>query len=150
MPRGRRRLPVEHLAGADVILHAGDLMERAVLEALQALGPPVHAVRGNVDDAWLQARLPLELTLELAGVRVGIVHDAGPAKGRLARLRLRFPDVDAVIFGHSHIPLHEVDADGFQIFNPGSATDRRRQPVHTMGFARIVDRKITFDLTELV
>ncbi len=80
MPRGRRRLPVEHLAGADVILHAGDLMERSVLEELQALGPPVYAVQGNVDDRWLRERLPLERTLELAGVRVGMIHDAGAAK----------------------------------------------------------------------
>jgi uncharacterized protein len=149
MPRGRRRLPVEQLACADVILHAGDLMERSVLEALQALGPPVHAVWGNVDDAWLRAHLPEQLTLELDGVRLGMVHDAGPAKGRLARLRRRFPDADAVVFGHSHIPLHETGADGFQIFNPGSATDRRRQPAHTMGWGRIEHRKITFDLTEV-
>ena len=149
MPRGRRRLPVEHLVGADAILHAGDLMERAVLEELQALGPPVHAVQGNVDDRWLQERLPLQRTLEFAGVRIGMIHDAGPAKGRLTRLKRAFPDVDAVIFGHSHIPLHETDADGFQIFNPGSPTDKRRQPTHTMGLARIEDRKMTFDLLDL-
>jgi putative phosphoesterase len=149
MPRGQRRLPVEHLVGADVILHAGDLMERSVLEELQALGPPVHAVRGNVDDGWLQARLPLQRTLELAGVRVGMVHDAGPASGRLARLKRRFPDADAVVFGHSHIPLHETDAHGFQIFNPGSPTEKRRQPRHTLGLARIEHRKITFDLLYL-
>lgn len=149
MPRGRRRLPVEHLVGADAILHAGDFMERSVLEELQALGPPVHAVCGNVDDAWLQARLPLQRTLEFAGVRIGMVHDAGPASGRLARMRRRFPDQAAVIFGHSHIPLHETGADGFQIFNPGSPTDKRRQPHHTLGLARIEDRKITFDLIQL-
>ena len=149
MPRGRRRLPVEHLVGADAILHAGDLMERAVLEELQALGPPVHAVQGNVDDRWLQERLPLQRTLEFAGVRIGMIHDAGPAKGRLTRLKRGFPDVDAVIFGHSHIPLHETDADGFQIFNPGSPTDKRRQPHGTLGLARIEHRKITFDLLEL-
>lgn len=149
MPRGKRRLPVEHLAGADAILHAGDLMERSVLAELQALGPPVHAVRGNVDDGWLMARLPLQRTLEFEGVRIGMLHDAGPRDGRLARLRRRFPDEDAVIFGHSHIPLHEIAADGFQIFNPGSATDKRRQPTHTMGLARIEHRKITFDLLDL-
>jgi putative phosphoesterase len=149
MPRGKRRLPVEHLAGADAILHAGDLMERSVLEALQALGPPVHAVRGNVDDGWLQARLPLQRTLEFEGVRIGMLHDAGPRAGRLQRLRRRFPDEDAVIFGHSHIPLHETADDGFQIFNPGSATDRRRQPRHTMGFARVEQRRVTFELVDL-
>jgi putative phosphoesterase len=149
MPRGTRRLPVERLLGVDAILHAGDFMERSVLAALQALGPPVHAVRGNVDDAWLQARLPLQRTLELGGVRIGMVHDAGAAAGRLARMRRRFPDEHAVIFGHSHIPLHETAADGFQIFNPGSATDKRRQPRHTMGYAHIEDGAIRFELVAL-
>ena len=120
-----------------------------MLEELQGLGPPVHAVRGNVDDNWLQARLPLQRTLEFEGVRIGMLHDAGPAAGRLARMRRRFPDEDAVIFGHSHIPLHETAADGFQIFNPGSPTERRGQPTHTLGLARIEDRKITFDLIDL-
>jgi putative phosphoesterase len=149
MPRGARRLPVEHLEGADVILHAGDLMERSVLEALQALGPPVHAVRGNVDSAWLQARLPLQRTLEFEGVRIGMLHDAGPAAGRLERLRRRFPDEHAVIFGHSHIPLHETAPDGFQIFNPGSPTEKRRQPRHTMGLAHIRDGRVTFEVVDL-
>ena len=149
MPRGHRRLPVERLAGADAILHAGDLMERSVLAELQALGPPVHAVRGNVDDGWLQARLPLQCTLELEGVRIGMLHDAGPKDGRLARLRRRFPDANAVIFGHSHIPLHETAGDGFQIFNPGSPTEKRRQSTHTMGLARIDGGSIVFELIDL-
>jgi predicted phosphodiesterase len=102
-----------------------------------------------VDDRWLQARLPLECTLELEGVRIGMLHDAGPKGGRLARLRRRFPDADAVVFGHSHIPLHETADDGFQIFNPGSATDRRRQPTHTMGLARIDGATIAFELVDL-
>src|SRR3954447_13228077 len=143
MPRGPRRLPdacVERLKASDVIVHAGDLMEREVLEALQALGPPVYAVRGNVDSSWLQARLPLMRTVEFDGVRIGMVHDAGAKQGRLERMRRRFPDTHAVIFGHSHIPLHEA-ADGFQIFNPGSPTEKRRQPEHTMGIATITDRK---------
>ena len=151
MPRGSRRLPdacVERLRAADAILHAGDLMAREVLEALQTLGPPVHAVRGNVDSSWLIARLPLMLTVELDGVRVGMVHDAGPRPGRMLRLRRSFSDAQAVVFGHSHIPLHEED-DGFQIFNPGSPTERRRQPEHTMGIATIVNGKITFDLISL-
>ncbi len=119
-----------------------------MLEALQALGPPVHVVRGNVDSSWLIARLPLMRTVELDGVKVGMVHDAGPAAGRLARMRRRFPDCAAVVFGHSHIPLHEAE-NGFQIFNPGSPTERRRQPEHTMGIATIEDGKISFDLISL-
>jgi hypothetical protein len=146
MPRGNRRLPLERLQAADAILHAGDLMEREVLEELQGLGPPVHAVRGNVDSSWLQARLPLQLTVTFEGVDVAMLHDAGPARGRLERMRRRFPEAQAVVFGHSHIPLHERDESGFQIFNPGSPTERRRQPRHTMGIATVEHRKITFDL----
>ena len=151
MPGRNRALPdacVERLKQADAILHAGDLMELEVLEALQALGPPVYAVRGNVDGWELQARLPQLRTVELEGVRIGMVHDAGPATGRLLRMRRRFPDAHAVVFGHSHIPLHE-EQDGFQIFNPGSPTDRRRQPRHTMGLATVDGDTLTFELIAL-
>jgi putative phosphoesterase len=148
LPRGKRRLPVERLAGTDAILHAGDLMELAVLQELQALGPPVYAVRGNVDSHELIARLPLMRTVQFEGVGIGLVHDAGPSKGRLERMRRRFPDARAVVFGHSHIPLHER-AEGFEIFNPGSPTERRRQPRHTMGLAHIEDTELTFELIAL-
>jgi putative phosphoesterase len=152
LPRGARRLPdecVARLKSADAILHAGDLMETSVLEALQALGPPVHAVRGNVDSADLQARLPAARVVDADGARIAMLHDAGPATGRLARMRRRFPDAHAVVFGHSHIPLHEADADGFQIFNPGSPTERRRQPRHTMGIATARDGRVVFELLTL-
>jgi putative phosphoesterase len=151
MPRGNRRLPgacVERLKEADAILHAGDFMELEVLEAIQALGPPVHAVRGNVDSSQLIARLPLIRTVQLENARIGMVHDAGPAHGRLARMRMRFPDAHAVVFGHSHIPLHESN-DGFQIFNPGSPTERRRSPHHTMGIATVEGDTISFELVTL-
>jgi putative phosphoesterase len=148
LPRGTRRLPdecVERMRGADAILHAGDFLELEVLESLQALGPRVHAVRGNGDSSELQARLPLTTTVTAGGVTLAMIHDAGPAKGRLNRLRRRFPDAAAVVFGHSHIPLHE-EFGGFQIFNPGSPTDRRRQPAHTMGIATVEDGTVRFDL----
>jgi hypothetical protein len=152
MPRGARRLPdacVERLRAADAILHAGDFMEASVLEAITELGPPVHAVRGNVDSSELQARLPLMRTVAASGVRIGMVHDAGPAAGRLQRMRRRFPDAQAVVFGHSHIPLHEQHG-GFQIFNPGSPTERRRSPRHTMGIATVAaDSTLTFELIAL-
>ena len=148
LPRRGRALPVDRLRDADAILHAGDLMEASVLEELEALGPPVHAVRGNVDSAQLQARLPLTRIVEAAGARIAMIHDAGPAAGRLDRMRRRFPDADAVVFGHSHIPLHE-ERDGFAIFNPGSPTDRRRSPHHTMGVATVDHAQITFELLEL-
>ena len=149
LPRGARRLPVDHLQHADAILHAGDFMELSVLHELQALGKPVHAVRGNVDSHELIVRLPLQRTVRFGDVQIGMVHDAGPAKGRLERLRRRFPDADAVVFGHSHIPLHERGAGGFQIFNPGSPTERRRQPRHTLGLAHIDGRTLTFELIAL-
>ena len=151
LPRGGRVLPaacLERLRGADGILHAGDLMELSVLAELDAIGPPVHAVRGNVDSAELQARLPLTRIVQVEGARIAMVHDGGPAQGRLDRLRRRFPEADAVVFGHSHIPLHE-ERDGFAIFNPGSPTERRRSPRHTMGIATVSDGRVTFELIDL-
>ncbi len=151
MPRGARRLPnacQRHLRRADLIIHAGDLSTLAVLEALESHGPVV-AVHGNVDDADVRQRLPRERSVEVNGVRIGLVHDAGPSRGRIMRLRRRFPDADAVVFGHSHIPLHEQGEDGFQIFNPGSPTERRRAPAHTMGLARVSGGQITFELVTL-
>lgn len=151
MPRGSRRLPdgcVERLRAADLILHAGDLVGSDVLQEIEALGPRVAAVHGNMDGSELRRRLPAERTLEADGARIGLVHDAGSARGRLARLRRRFPDADAVVYGHSHIPLHE-EAGGFQIFNPGSPTDRRRQPRHTMGLARVGAGRVVFEVVAL-
>jgi uncharacterized protein len=149
LPRGNRKLPEACLARlheAELVLHAGDISTVDVLEQLSALGPPLVAVHGNVDEVALSERLPAQLELELAGARVAMTHDAGPAQGRLARMRRRFPRADAVIFGHSHIPLHEAEAtEGFQIFNPGSPTDRRRQPRFTMGLARVEDGAIAFE-----
>jgi uncharacterized protein len=152
LPRGLRALPaayVERLRLADLVLHAGDFVERAALDELEALGPPVLAVHGNRDSTELRALLPAERIAEVGAARVGLIHDAGPARGRLERLRLRFPGCGAVVFGHSHIPLHETARDGFQIFNPGSPTDRRRQPAHTMGLADVAEGRVTFELVTL-
>jgi uncharacterized protein len=151
MPRGDRRLPEEcvaRLRAADLIVHAGDLVTMDVLRQLQAYGPVV-AVHGNVDDAEVRAALPPTATVEADGRRIAVVHDAGPAKGRLARMQARFPDADAVVFGHSHIPLHEIGPDGFQLFNPGSPTERRRAPHRTMGIARAGRDGLTFELIQL-
>jgi uncharacterized protein len=152
LPRGSRRLPdrcLELLRGADVILHAGDVSAAGVLSELRALGPPVHAVHGNVDEPAVVAELPADLVLELGGVRIAMLHDSGPAAGRMARMRRRFPDAHAVVFGHSHIPLHETGPDGLQLFNPGSPTDRRRQPFHTMGLAEARAGAVRFELVTL-
>jgi len=148
LPRGDRRLPdacVERLRAADLILHAGDLMRLAVLRELESYGRVV-AVHGNVDDGPVRAALPALTSIDVQALRIGLVHDAGPAKGRLARLRRRFPGADAVVFGHSHVPLHEWLSDGFQIFNPGSPTERRTAPCHTMGIATVSGGRLTFEL----
>jgi putative phosphoesterase len=152
LPKGTRRIPracLERLRGADAILHAGDLIGLGVLRELEALGPPVHAVHGNVDGPELRLLLPATRVVEAAGARIAMIHDAGPAQGRLARMRRRFPDADAVVFGHSHLPLHEVAKDGFAIFNPGSPTERRRAPRHTMGLAIAVAGRVRFELVAL-
>lgn len=153
LPRGARRLPddcVRRLRAADLILHAGDFVSVAVLAGLEALGPPLAAVHGNVDEPDVVRRLPTARVVDAGGARIAMVHDAGAAAGRLERMRRRFPDADAVVFGHSHIPLHETDFDaGFQIFNPGSPTDRRRQPRHTMGLCRADGGELGFEIVDL-
>jgi putative phosphoesterase len=151
MPRGGRAIPVaclQRMREADAILHAGDLVALEVLELLESLGPPVHAVHGNVDDLDVRMRLPAVRVVEAEGARIVMTHDGGPAHRRLDRLRARFPDADAVVFGHSHLPLHE-ERDGFHIFNPGSPTERRRAPSHTMGLATARGGGLRFELVEL-
>jgi putative phosphoesterase len=131
---GRRRLPdavYAALRDADVVLHCGDVTESGLLDEL-ATYAPVHAVLGN-NDSTLGGTLPKQLVLDLAGVRVGMVHDSGLTKGRAARVRRMFPDCDVVCFGHSHAPVDEEGIDGQRLFNPGSPTQRRRQPHPSFG-----------------
>jgi putative phosphoesterase len=124
---------VAECLAADLVVHTGDVADMAGLRALGAMGRPVVAVHGNADDTEVRAELPAVAEVELpGGRRLGLVHIGGPEKGRLARMRKRFPDCTAVAFGHSHIPLLARADDGFMILNPGSATDRRRQPRHSM------------------
>lgn len=137
MGRGRpgRRLPpacVEAIRAADLVIHAGDWSDLVTVGLVRGLGTPLAGVHGNVDDAGVVAALPATAEVEADGVRIGVVHDAGPAAGRLARMRRRFPGARGVVFGHSHIPLLEREDDGFFILNPGSPTERRRSPRHTM------------------
>jgi putative phosphoesterase len=122
---------VERLRAADLILHAGDLVSIAFLDELLSLGPPVNAVHGNMDDAVLRATLPGERVVAAGGARIAMLHDAGPAAGREARLASRFPDCAAVVYAHTHLP----QVERFQhlwILNPGSPTERRRAPFHSM------------------
>jgi uncharacterized protein len=151
LPRGARRIPhncLERLASADLILHAGDFVSVETLAQIEDIGPPLAAVYGNVDAEGVRRRLPVTRTVDAGGVQIGIIHDAGMSRGRVERMRAAFPDAAAVVYGHSHIPSHEV-SDGFQLFNPGSPTDRRRQPQHTMGLARVEEGRVSFELIAL-
>jgi putative phosphoesterase len=147
MPRGSRRLPprcVELLAAAEATIHAGDFFDLSVLEEVEAICPVVYAVHGNVDSAVLRQRLPEVEEIRLGERTVAVVHDAGSAPGRLRRLRARFPAADAVVFGHSHLPLREAEGD-FQIFNPGSPTERRRAPRRSMGLLEVERDRLVFE-----
>ena len=154
LPRGGRRLPdacVERIAAADLLLHAGDLMTVEVLRELEAIGPPLAAVHGNMDTGELRRLLPSERVVEAGGARIAMVHDAGPRAGRLDRMRRRFGDrADAVVFGHSHLPLHERAPDGFQIFNPGSPRSAAARPRTPWGSPAIEGGTLEFELIELI
>ena len=134
IPRGNRRLSKAcstQLSKADLILHAGDLASVAFLAELNSLGPPVNAVHGNADEPALQRALPEHRVVSLGGWRVGIVHDAGAASGREARLISAFPGCAAIVYGHTHVPqIHPQD--GVWILNPGSPTERRRAAPRAM------------------
>jgi uncharacterized protein len=140
-PRRWRRCPptvAHYLRSADLILHAGDVCTADVLDELSDYAP-VRVVLGNNDGPDVAAwGAPETLEFDLAGLAAAMIHDSGPAAGRSARLRRRFPAAQLVLFGHSHIPLDLAD-DGIRIFNPGSPTDRRRQPEGTFGLLHIDD-----------
>jgi putative phosphoesterase len=151
LPRGSRALPddcVRLLRGADLVLHGGDFVSVEFLEELRKLGPPVEGVCGNMDESALKAALPRQRVVEVDGLRIGMVHDAGPRAGREARLAGRFADCEAVVYGHTHVP----QVERFQhlwVLNPGSPTDRRRAPVHTMLVLSIRGGRITPELVTL-
>lgn len=144
-PRFWKRCPpavARHLDGVDLILHAGDVCRAEVLDELATFAP-VRVVLGNNDGPDVAAwGAPETLSLDLDGLRVAMVHDSGPRTGRLPRLRQRFPEADLVVYGHSHIPM-DLAEGGFRVFNPGSPTDRRREPSGTMGMLDILDGRLT-------
>lgn len=131
----------DRLRGVDLILHAGDVCTAPVLDELSTFAP-VHVVLGNNDGPDVAAwGAPETLELDLAGVRVAMIHDSGPAAGRSRRMRRRFPAADLVVFGHSHIPM-DLTENGLRIFNPGSPTDKRRQPQGTLGVLELAEGRI--------
>jgi putative phosphoesterase len=151
LPRGARRLPeacLERLRGADLILHGGDFSALSVLEELRRLGPPVQAVYGNADDPALRELLPKELVVEAGGARIGVAHIPGPALGREERLVRRFPGCHAVLFGHTHLPLVELHGEVW-LLNPGSPTERRRGPYHSMLLLEVAGGAIRPELVRL-
>jgi uncharacterized protein len=151
LARGGRRLPdrcVALLQSADLVLHGGDVVAASELRELEALGPPITAVHGNMDDAALRAELPASRIVETGGVRIGLVHDAGPRAGREARLLKRFPGCDAVVYGHTHLP-QVAREHGVWILNPGSPTERRRAPTRTLLLLRVGDGRLEPELVHL-
>jgi uncharacterized protein len=148
MPRRTRTLPeglISHLQRADLILHAGDLMDPSLLEELAGYAP-TRAVRGNLDPP--ETGLPETLEFEFGGVRVAMTHDSGTKRGRRSRMQRRFPEARVVVFGHSHIPWLE-DQDGLLLLNPGSPTDRRRQPDHTFALLQAEDGEVMAEVLAL-
>ncbi|HYQ75237.1 MAG TPA: metallophosphoesterase [Cellulomonas sp.] len=139
VPRRARDLPPvvwDAVDAADVVLHAGDWVDVALLDALEARARRVVGCWGNNDGADLRARLPEVARAELGGVRFAVVHETGQAAGREARCAAAYPDADVLVFGHSHIPWDTVAPGGLRLLNPGSPTDRRRQPAGTYLTAR--------------
>jgi putative phosphoesterase len=150
LPRGTRRLPdacVQQLEQADLILHGGDFVTATVLEELGAYGR-VDAVFGNMDEPALKETLPKERVVEVGGARIGMVHIPGPHARRSERLRARFPDCDAVVYGHTHVP-ELTRHEGVWILNPGSPTERRRAPLHSLLVLEVDDGTIEPRLIEL-
>jgi len=131
IPTKARDLPVElwtAIEAADVVIHAGDWVDVSLVDQLESEAGRLIGVCGNNDHGPLRQRLPLEASAEIEGVRFGVVHETGPAAGRESRCSRRYPDLDVLVFGHSHIPWDTSAATGLRLLNPGSPTDRRRQP----------------------
>ncbi|MCT1479441.1 metallophosphoesterase [Microbacterium sp. p3-SID336] len=135
VPRRARRLPDAVLRAvdeADVVVHAGDWVDLATVELLRSRARLLHGVYGNNDGQEIRAVLPEVARFTAEGVRVAVVHETGAATGREKRMDAAFPDDDLLVFGHSHIPWDTVTPRGLRLLNPGSPTDRRRQPVCTL------------------
>ncbi|HEU4910693.1 MAG TPA: metallophosphoesterase [Actinomycetes bacterium] len=142
VPKRAKDLPAAVWAqvdAADVVVHAGDWVEVDLLDRLEQRSARLVAVWGNNDGAALRARLPEVARVEVAGVRLAVVHETGPATRREQRCDDAYPDTDVLVFGHSHIPWDTTTPRGLRLLNPGSPTDRRRQPHCTYLTAEAVD-----------
>jgi putative phosphoesterase len=140
VPRRARDLPApvwDAVEAADVVLHAGDWVDVGLLDALEARARRVVGCWGNNDGPDLRARLPEVARATLGGLRFAVVHETGQRTGREARCEAAYPDVDVLVFGHSHIPWDTTTPRGLRLLNPGSPTDRRRQPAGTYLTARV-------------
>ncbi|MEV5240325.1 metallophosphoesterase [Streptomyces cinnamoneus] len=145
LPRRARSLPEELLAAiadADVVIHAGDWVDEAALDLFASRARRLVGVYGNNDGPALRACLPEVARARLGGLRFAVVHETGPAQGREKRCAERFPDTDVLVFGHSHIPWDTTAPGGLRLLNPGSPTDRRRQPHHTYMTAEAADGRL--------
>jgi len=140
VPRRARDLPAQvwdEVARADVVVHAGDWVSADLLDKLTAKAARLVACWGNNDGPELRSRLPERADVTLAGVRVTVVHETGGSAGREARMSRLYPGTDVLVFGHSHIPWNTTTETGLRLLNPGSPTDRRRQPFCTFMTARV-------------
>lgn len=145
VPKRARALPAQVLAAvdaADVVVHAGDWVDAATLDLPEQRARRLVGVWGNNDGPELRSRLPEVAHVELGGLRFAVVHETGPATGREARVERDHPDADVLVFGHSHIPWDTVSPRGLRLLNPGSPTDRRRQPVGTYLTLEVADGRI--------
>ena len=146
VPRRAKDLPApvwRAVDRADVVIHAGDWIDESLLDAVESRATRLIAVWGNNDGPALRRRLPEVARVDLAGLRVAVVHETGARTGRETRVDRAFPDTDVVVFGHSHIPWDSVTPAGVRLLNPGSPTDRRRQPVCTFLTARVRRGRLT-------
>jgi putative phosphoesterase len=141
LPKRAKRLPdalLDELTRADVVLHAGDWVDTAALDLFEERAHRLVGVYGNNDGPALRARLPEVAEVELDGVRFAVVHETGEARGRERRCAERFPEADVLVFGHSHIPWDSTADEGrLRLLNPGSPTDRRREPYCTYMTAEV-------------
>ena len=152
LPKRAKDLPASLWAdidAADLVVHAGDWVDLATLDAVSARSRRFEGVRGNNDGPEFDDRLPLVARFAVEDLRFALVHETGASTGRERRMAEAYPDVDVLVFGHSHIPWDTVAPSGLRLLNPGSPTDRRRQPDHTWMRGSVDGRELTVELVRL-